>query len=288
MTKVSIIIPIHNEGRNIYNTVKSIRQNTLEKDYEIIVVDDGSTDRNYENLVNFNVRFYGIKQIGLVRAKNYGVKHAKGKFFVFLDGHMTLHHRWLSKLIDVAEEFDPCITTPCIYDVNNPLNKGYGFTFASWVLDTRWLPKKCNNPYEIPMAGGACMVVSKKIFNLLGGFDPGIKQWGREDAEICLRSWLMGYPIILMPAVEVGHLFRSQFPYEVKDIMVYRNVLRFALTHFNSGRIKRVIDCLKKYPNFYKAYLANLLSDVLLRRYFLMKKRRFDDNWFFEKFNIDI
>jgi len=284
----SIIIPFHNEGINVYNTLKSIHENTSYENYEIIVVDDGSTDRDYSDLKNFNVRFYRTKRIGSSKARNYGAEHARGGFLVFLDAHTSFQPKWLSRLVDVMEEFKPSIVTPCIFDINIPQNKGYGFTFGSWKLNIKWLSKKGTKPYEIPMGSGACMVIPKKLFDSIGGFDHGIKEWGCEDVEICLRTWLLGYSVMLIPTIEVGHLFRSQFPYEIRDFIINRNILRLAFTHFKKERIKKVVECLKKYPGFYRAYLSNIFSDILIRRFSLMKKRKFDDDWFFEKFKINI
>lgn len=286
-TEISIIIPMHNEGINIYNTIKSIRENTYEENYEIIVVDDGSTDRDYSDLINLGVRYLKTRRNGPAIARNLGEKYAKGNILVFLDAHMELTPNWLQDLTTTVKEFDGSIITPAIYDVNNPLNKGYGLAFKSCALDVEWLTKKENKPYEIPMAGCACLVVSRKLFNSIGRFDSGLKQWGCEE-EICIRSWLLGNSVIVVPKVEVGHLFRSQFPYEVNNSMIIRNILRLAYSHFKKERIKKVIDSWKKHSDFFRAYISNLFSDVLIRRFTLFRKRKFNDDWFFDKFCMNI
>lgn len=284
----SIIIPIHNEGANIYNTIENIKKNTFDRNYEIIVIDDGSTDGNYSNLSKLGVKFIKTRRNGVSRARNLGAKMAKGNFLVFLDSHMSLSPDWLPKLTDKVEEFGECLVTPVIYNKNKPERKGYGLTIKSWLLDTEWLQKKNDSSYEIPIAGLACVATTKKFFNQIGGFDSGMKMWGAEQEEICIRSWLYGFPVMIEPRVEIGHFFRDVFPYKIDKAAVLKNIFRLAYSHFDKEKIDKVLSAWKSHPDFQKAYFMNLFSDVLIRRHMLLKKRKFNDDWFFEKFNINL
>jgi len=276
---------MHNEGENIYKTIKDIHKNSSGEDYEIIVVDDGSTDRNYNNLTELGAEFYRIRRAGPARGRNYGAKHAKGKFFVFLDAHMNMCPNWLPDFFDVIDTHNDCIITPAMFDVNSPGPVGYGYTFASWSMNVKWLPKTGEKPYGVPIAPGACLILSRKTFYDIGGFDFGLRGWGREDLEMSLRSWLMGYRVLIVPKIKIGHLFRRTFPYKINNTLIVRNTLRVAFSHFKWDRVKKVVNSLKKYPNFYRGYASILFSDTLLRRRALMKKRKFDDDWFFRRFS---
>jgi glycosyltransferase involved in cell wall biosynthesis len=85
---VSIIIPTHNRAQHVIEAVRSVLQQTY-KDFEIIVVDDGSTDGTKEILAGFTergeVRYVWQKNAGTAAARNAGIKLARGEYIAFLD-----------------------------------------------------------------------------------------------------------------------------------------------------------------------------------------------------------
>lgn len=100
----SIIIPLYNKESFIENTLKSIFSQTF-TDYEIIVVNDGSTDKSEAIVLKFSdkrIRFYNQKNQGVSSARNFGIKKSKGDFIAFLDAddYWFPHHlETLQKLI---------------------------------------------------------------------------------------------------------------------------------------------------------------------------------------------
>lgn len=278
---------MRDEGENVYETIKSIHENTKDVNYEVIVVDDGSVSRDYSDLVKLGVRYFKTEMRGAAKARNFGAKYAVGETLVFLDAHMKLCREWLTKMIAVAKENKWSLVVPTIYDINNPYSKGYGLTFKSWALDYKWLDRKDSKCYEVALGTCACAVVPKKVFDMIGGFDQGIKGFGVEE-EIFLRAWLLGFKVIIEPSVEVGHLFRTRFIYKVDNSLIIRNILRLACSHFNVEALQKVVTTWRRNRNFKKAFLLNFFSDVWIRRLILFKNRMFDDNWFFKKFKINL
>lgn len=92
---VSVIITTYNYWRYVERAIRSCIDQTLEKDqYEIIVVNDASTDRTSEILENYHddIRVYNLEEnLGLSGARNFGVKKAKGQFVVFIDADDYIH-----------------------------------------------------------------------------------------------------------------------------------------------------------------------------------------------------
>lgn len=90
--KLSIIIPVHNVEKYISKTIISL-VNQTEKQFEVIIIDDGSTDKTYsiaENMLKFscisNYKIIRKENGGVSSARNYGIDRSSGKYIMFLDG----------------------------------------------------------------------------------------------------------------------------------------------------------------------------------------------------------
>lgn len=109
---LSVMMPCHNEmhiiKRNINETVKTLK-NANNGSFELIVIDDGSSDATYEEIKdgarnNGNVKFIKLEQNhGKGHALREGFQHAQGKYICFLDGDLDLHPRSIPIFIDYLE-----------------------------------------------------------------------------------------------------------------------------------------------------------------------------------------
>lgn len=167
---VSIIIPVYNEGKFISKCLESINNQTY-KNFEIIVIDDGSTDNSVELVRNNkNVSLFVQVHKGPGSAKNFGASIAKGEILVFIDGDMYLHKDYLKNIIK------PIINKKCVAT----------YTTEEYVANIDNIWAKCWNiniglPYNSPARrinlndetlGLAIRAVLKKNFVLYGGFNP--------------------------------------------------------------------------------------------------------------------
>jgi hypothetical protein len=130
------------------------------------------------------------------------------------------------------------------------------------------------------------MAIPQKIFHQIGGFERGFKTWGREDEEISLKLWLMGFTCAVEPACTVLHVFREKdLPYKLSWDDINYNLMRMAYSHFNELRIdkcKRLIQ----YSDPNEIIERVLKSGVLKQREEYFKKRIHDDDWFMNRFSI--
>ena len=87
--QISVIIPVFNQEKYIGRCIRSLlKQTLLEDDYELIVINDASTDNSRDALVPFmdDIRYYeNDKNLGLPSSLNIGIKQAKGQFIVRVD-----------------------------------------------------------------------------------------------------------------------------------------------------------------------------------------------------------
>lgn len=106
--KISIIIPVYNSEKFIDRCLTSILNQTY-KDYEIILINDGSTDsslqilRKYEKNYDF-VKVYSQKNHGISYTRNKGIDKAKGEYIIFIDNDDWIDKDYLEKYINYIEE----------------------------------------------------------------------------------------------------------------------------------------------------------------------------------------
>src|ERR1035437_4164919 len=103
---VSVIIPCYNQGKYIEEAIKSVISSTF-KNYEIIIVNDGSTD-TYTNqiLKKFNqpcIRLIQTKNQGLAEARNTGIKNSEGKYILPLDADDKISSGYMEEAISILE-----------------------------------------------------------------------------------------------------------------------------------------------------------------------------------------
>lgn len=250
LPEISIIIPCRNEGKNITLTIDSIIKNKTILKYEIIVVDDGSTDHCCRNLTsNFphqKITLLNSHGQGACFARNIGALHARGEYLLFCDAHIFVQPFWLEKLLVCFNEPGIGIVAPGISSCQNPSAIGYGFTLNE-SFGVEWLPAPLQAA-PVLIAPGACALIPQKIFREAGGFDQGLRVWGHEDVELSLRYWLLGHQVLVTPEVTIQHIFREQHPYAIEMKNVYYNYLRIALCHLNPQRIKKLLRLIMDFP----------------------------------------
>lgn len=181
---VSLIITTYNYGHYVERAVRSALDQTLADDqYEIIVVNDCSTDETKEVLQNFEgeVRIYNLEQnVGLSGARNFGIKKARGQFIVFLDADDYIH----KDLLRVQKLF---------LDENNSLD---AVSVDYYVVDERGKHIRHVNAQEDPIACG--IMFRKDFLYNVGLYDEEFR--AREEEDLRFR-WLKKYNIynIILP-----------------------------------------------------------------------------------------
>jgi GT2 family glycosyltransferase len=285
---VSVVIISHNEGAELRSTVDAIL-GTLTPDSEIIVVDDSSTDGSAEFLAS---GYHGVRlirpaeRLGALRARNAGGALAMHPVIVFADAHVVPSADWIGQFISAFTESDVAAVGPGISMMGQPGTTAYGHVWADPALNWRWLPKKSDEPYEIPMIAGCFYAMRKEVFAATGGFDEGLLIWGTGDSELSLRLWLLGYRCLIVPGVDVAHRFKEAHNFPLGWELVLHNMLRSAAVHFNQHRLAQVISAIRNNNEFPAALGRLLLSDVWERRDDVRRSRTRDDDWYFDYFGL--
>ena len=292
---VSIIIPCKNEAENLKATLDSIIESKNSLKFEVIVVDDSSIDscveflRSHCNEKNYEkVTLIKTNNIGAAKARNAGAETSKGNYLFFCDAHISVPHGWLDALVNSLLICNSEIIAPAISDIKNPTSIGYG-QFWNHELQVKWLTNKPKFVSEIPLACGCAFGIKKETFNKLHGFDNLFQVWGKEDEELNFKAWLYGFKAVVDPKVEVKHLFRKKHPYTVTTANVIHNLLCLSFSHFKEERLLRAIDLVNNL-DFFEAAASDIQAKadlILAQRELYLKERKNNDDFFFQKFNID-
>jgi glycosyltransferase involved in cell wall biosynthesis len=286
---LSIIIPCLNEKTSLIFMIPDIINSIgLDKnEYEIIVINSGGTDTASIKREPHVTIFDSPTPLGAPQARNLGVEKASASAFVFADAHLKFQEEWGLKILNDLSSYGDSIIAPRFRPMHNNRSRACGFEWENTHMKWRWLPCLVDTAHEIPFAGGAFLAVNRKVFDLIGKWDSGIKFWGGEDAELSLRTWLTGHRIVCNPSILVRHLFKKIRPYTMD---IHYNNIRIAFSHFSRKRLNLFLNAYSSiFSNsgcFTKLLLMNIESGVLDRRANLLKRRIHSDDWFFEKFHM--
>lgn len=251
--KVSLVIPTHNEGADVLDTVDCILRHSGTLLHELIVVDDSSSDHSAQALAALaskgRITLIRGEKLGAIKARNQGALAATGDIVGFIDAHCYTPPGWLSPLVSTfANREDIHALSPVISCTKNLMAKGYGATWIDDELAMHWLPET-QKIKDVPFIGGAATFVRKPVFDALGGFDNGIVQWGYEDIELSIRLWLHGHRVVVVPDSVIYHKFRTRFRYDLAFADVLYNKLRLIFLHFDGERLRRLWRHHLQYPS---------------------------------------
>jgi len=282
----SVVIPTLNEGPMLSMTVENILSVTDYPNFEVIVVDDGSTDGSCDRYRNDSpVRVIAADHLGIPRARNLGAEHARGQYVLFIDAHCTVSANWLRRFVEALQPRDVAIVGPTFTRLHEPEPRGCGNVWVNHRLESAWLePLDTKDPYEVPITPGGCQAFRKSTFAEFGGFETGFTKWGYQDEEICLRAWLHGYRVLADPEVTVAHYFRNKAGYSVDDKDVLYNFLRMIHMHFSPPRIRKCIAALGNYPGLEDAIDRLYATDIFQRREHMIGAQRVSEEWLFRAF----
>lgn len=290
MVDASIVIACRNEAYNLQKTIDSIMNSKSKLSYEIIVVDDGSTDESCD-FININKEVY--ENLNLISSnerstagtKNIGAAIASGKYLFFCDAHVSVVDYWIDNLVETLEKNNADCISPAI---KNMLGEGIGYG-ATWNknLEFTWLEKPKYNVCEILLFSGCTFGIKREVFEVVKGFDKHFIGYGYEDQELSLKLWLFGYKVILDSTVIINHLFKTSHIYPITSEELVYNFLCMAYSHFDLKNLAIALEIASDNYSFASAAAKVMINeDLMNQRKEYFNKRIFNENYFFEKYNI--
>ena len=177
---ISIVIPLYNKEKQIANTLQSVFKQTFQ-DFEIVVVDDGSTDNSVEEVEKFDdsrIRLIYQTNAGVSAARNRGIEEARGELIAFLDADDEWKPEYLATQYGLYQKYPECSVYACNYEfrdskgnVTPTIIRKLPFEGEDGILSNYFEVASCSHP---PLWTSA-VVVKKLVIQAVRGFPIGIK-----------------------------------------------------------------------------------------------------------------
>jgi GT2 family glycosyltransferase len=302
---ISIVVVNHN-GKHLLEKCFASLMKTTYPNIEIIMVDNASKDDS----VNFVSNTFPsvviqrcVTNLGYAGGCNKGASISQGDYIVFMNNDIEVSRDWIKPLIKVCLKPDVAICGGKIlfsekkdhlYSAGGMLNPfsmpiDRGFSEA----DKGQFDRK----KDVAYVSGAALMVDKKAFEMLGGFDANYFAYC-EEVDLCLRAWLSGFRVVYVPSSVVYHDFGGSFgrPSPFRRFFGVRNM---AFTLIKVLSLKNLILLLPVFLSFrlfegivlamsgkrgyllsFKSAIASVFSDfrdILSKRKKVQENRRVND-----------
>ena len=253
--KLSIIIVTWNTADTTLKCIQSIKKNLLNFNYEIIVVDNASTDNTLSLLeTEKNLKIIKNKtNLGYGKGNNSGVKIASGEYLLFLNSDMELidnklieMYKYLIKNSRIGIIAPKYLNTDLsdqgsAWPPQTPLNAFKEFWLGQKTY-SKYIPQS-KEPVEVFSVSGGAMMIKKSLFNKIGGWDKRYFMYF-EDLELCRQVRKLGYKIYYFPECSFIHRHGASGKKLVSD----------------KNQWRRLIPSSKIYHGLYKHYLLFLIT----------------------------
>lgn len=215
--RASLVIPLFNKVEYTAACLTSISEHTDPDLYEVVLVDNGSTDATGELLAALDGDVQVIRNEvnrGFAVASNQGAAAARGERIVFVNNDIVAHPGWLEPLLAVLDE-EPrvAVVGARLLYPDGTLQHGGVVTFVDPAVEApfsavhfphRTAPSTAATRQDADVVTGAVMATRRGVFHRLGGFDEGY--WnGNEDVDLCLRVRADGLRVVYQPASTLTH-----------------------------------------------------------------------------------
>ena len=226
---ISFVIPVFNRPNEIDELLNSFCLQKGSKDFEIVIVEDGSSnkcDKIINNYRNLNISYYYKENSGPGESRNFGMNKAKGNYFIILDSDIILPENYSTILMDnLSKNFSECFGgVDDSHSSFNNFQKAVSFSMTSLITTGHVRGGSSTKDFQ-PRSFN--MGISKEAFLKSGGFGkihPG------EDPDLSIRLKKSGFRTALYADLKVFHKRRVSIKSFFKQVYKF-GIARSILNH---------------------------------------------------------
>lgn len=304
-SEISVIIVNYNGKKYLKDCIGSLLLNKTPK-FEIIVVDNGSTDSSLEILKdplihNSKYKIHLIKNrtnLGFAGGNNIGIKYAKGEYVLLLNNDTVVENFFLTNLLKAFKEIPNLgCAQPKIVLMRDPNvidSCGSFFTDSSFLYhygyDKNQELEIYNKPFPVFSVKGVAMLIRKSLVGKIGLFDDDFWSY-YEETDFCHRVWLAGYECWYYPKAKIFHAAGgTTLTYFHNSFIQFQNFKNKLMSFIKNFQFSTLIKFVPLYlvinlflglfflitlkPKFFWALFKSLLWNIIHLRRTISKRRK--------------
>jgi len=277
MTDLSIIIVNYNTGKLLSDCLASIFRFTHKVSFEVIVIDNGSTDDTLRQLKPFRKRLKLIRNktnLGFAKANNQGIRLAQSAHLLLLNSDTKITDDAIGTLYEQAVSRQSAIAGPRLLNADGSPQSStapfYSLPVTAFSLfgGDRFLRRSPARQAKVDWLSGACFLIDRRLIDKIGLLDENFFMY-IEEMEFCYRAKKAGFATWYFPEAAVLHLVRGSSPEGKQKIIlwIYQGLLYFYQKHFAAPRLIMLKSLLraKAALAWFFGYLAG--NDYLIKTY---------------------
>lgn len=278
--KVSVIVLNWNGKKFLKNCLDSLQKVTYSS-FEIIIVDNHSTDGSLEFVKKNYPKFTLIenkKNYGFAEGNNIGFRVSRGEYILFLNNDTVVTPNFLQPIISDFEDnpkigcLQPQIRVLKDKDLLDEVGSFMTFTgfLYHYGFRKKYNQEKYRKMREIFSAKGACIIFPRKILKKIGLFDKDFFIFF-EETDLCFRVWLSGHKVVYEPKSVIYHVVggdtssSDKYRYERRIYLTFKNMNCSYLKNFG------VTNWLTIFPIFIAVQICVLIYSLIRLRLRVVK-----------------
>lgn len=251
--EISVVIPAHNAAATIGVQLAALAEQQTNHPFEVIVVDNRSSDDTARIVAGFHDRLPGLRIAdarageGAAYARNTGVQEATGELLLFCDADDEVHPGWVGAMGAALQDADIVGGAIEVAKFNPPeVQSGY----------PNLAPQLQVGRHQLPFATGCSMGIRRAVFERLGGFDESSSP--AEDQDLSLRAQFAGCRLVFAPDAIVHYRLRSgiravarqHYHYGLSDARLFSRFPDVGPPLTVYGEARMVLGTLRRAPQF--------------------------------------
>ena len=258
MPKFSVVITVYNKEDFVQATVESVLNQSVQ-DFEIIIVNDASTDDSANVIKNIDqaaINYIELPQnVGASAARNIGIKSAKGSFIALLDGDDIWDSYYLAEIVSLIHVFPQHhVFATAVFKEYIGKTTASNYSFDNPNEDTFLDLNYFESSYKNSLLTSSSAVIHKSVFNDIGFYDESIKSG--QDTDLWIRIGIK-YRVAFSTKPAVTYIYAPQSLYKsIRSITHRPDYLNYLNEEEKLESLKKFID-LNRYSLILRARLWN-------------------------------